>query len=147
MEIKKEVMTEPERFPAVKMYLGHIDQAVQGLTGVGMVLNALLIGGDYETPEDRLIDNQRLTGGLYSCIEALAWSVSMELAHIEASLEMYEGKLKDNKREYLYGCIDDICEFGGEAKVEKTSIVVSAIRDGCLEVKEGGEKATENQEN
>ena len=82
-------MTEPERFPAVNMCLGYIDRACEGLTGVGMVLNALLIGGDYETPEDRLIGNMRLTGGLYSCIEALAWAIEIELESIKASLELY----------------------------------------------------------
>ncbi len=83
-------MTEPESFPAVNMYLGHIDRAAQGLTGLGMVLHALQIGGDFEEPGDRLIDNMRLTGGLYSCIEALAWAISIELESIKASLELYE---------------------------------------------------------
>jgi len=75
-------MTKPERFPAVNMSLKYIDQATEGLTGIGLTLNALLIGGDYETPEDRLIDNMRLVGGLYSCIEVLAWAVSMDLESI-----------------------------------------------------------------
>ena len=62
---------------------------MEGLTGVGMVLDALLIGGDYETPGDRLIDNMRLVGGLYSCIEALAWAISLELDSIKSGLELY----------------------------------------------------------
>ena len=82
-------MTKPERFPAVNMCIGRIDQAAQGLTGVGMVLDALLIGGDFETPEDRLIDNMRLVGGLYSCIEALAWAICLELDSIKSGLELY----------------------------------------------------------
>ncbi|MBC8418538.1 MAG: hypothetical protein ISR62_03840 [Desulfobacteraceae bacterium] len=97
MEIKKEVVTEPERFGAVNMYLGHIDRAAEGLIGVGMVLNELQIGGDFETPENRLIDNMRLTGGLYACIEALAWAISMEVANIEGSLELYEEKLREGQ--------------------------------------------------
>jgi len=85
---------EPERFPAVNMYMGRIDQAADGLTGIGLVLNALMLSDDYEEPENKILNDMRLTGGLYMCIEALARLISMEVENIKASLEMYERRLK-----------------------------------------------------
>jgi len=79
---------EPERFPAIKMYLERIDQAAEGLTGIGLALNALMLSDDYEEPENKILNDMRLTGGLYACIEALAWYISLEIEDIKAGLEL-----------------------------------------------------------
>ena len=86
---------KPERFPAIKMYLGRIDQAAEGLTGIGLALNAMMLSDDYEEPENKILNDMRLTGGLYSCIEPLACYISMEIEDIRASLDLYEGRLKE----------------------------------------------------
>lgn len=80
-------MTRTNQFPIIDLSLRRIEQAAEGLTGIGMVLSALLVGGEYETPEDRLVDNQRLVGGLYAGIETLAWVISLEGEGVKEMLE------------------------------------------------------------